>query len=162
MSRRRLVSSVPGARALHPAVAICLAGGCALLLTFAPPSASARSGCGLNRRRAVQAALAGADSWGKLHRFYIGSRGCDDGGLSEDVTESAMRLLADKWTTLSALATEAAADRKFADFVVIHIDSTANTDDLQAVRRHATRQCLPGDKALCGRLSAAAVRALKE
>lgn len=161
MSRRRLVSSAPGARALHPAVAICLAGGCALLLTFAPPSTAARSGCGLSQQRAAQAALAGADSWGKLHRFYIGSRGCDDGGLSEDVTESVMRLLADKWTTLSALATEAAADPKFADFVVIHVDSTADTDDLHAVRRHARVHCRASDQALCRRIAAAATRAIR-
>ena len=117
--------------------------------------------CGKRDAEAALKALAAIDSWGQLHAYYSRFGVCDDGGPADDITERVVRLILGRWSDVSALASESKGDAGFLQFVLSHIDSTADTDDLSKIRDLATRECPSDQTALCGKVRGAAKKALK-
>src|SRR5882672_6599027 len=87
---------------------------------------------------------------------------CDDGGVGEGYADFVVHTLATRWSTLNQLTNIVGKDPSFLEFVVRHIDATADTDDLKKIRQNAQHLCPRGAAALCVSVSIQAIAALAE
>jgi hypothetical protein len=102
-----------------------------------------------------------AKSWADLRRWSTSYADCDDGGLAEGVSDDVAIYLARKWRDLPKLEHEIKREPRFREFVLRHIDATAHTDDLEAVKENATQRCPARSSALCAAIASAAQNALE-
>jgi hypothetical protein len=134
----------------------------AMVLTpVAAASPAWSKGCGSSKLKAATSALSKLKNWAELHAYFTDFAACDDGGAADELTEKVVRLLVDRWDDTNILASEAQNDPKFLKFVVLHIDSTADTDDLDKIRANAAKHCPASLDALCKQIGSAARNALK-
>jgi hypothetical protein len=108
----------------------------------------------------AEKAVAAARDWKSLHGVYRRYRQCDDGSIAEGFTESVMRVLVDKWSTLNDFSMLAKKDKVFADFVYRHIDESAGKADLLKVLENVKTNCGVG-KDVCNRIRGSAESAIK-
>jgi len=109
----------------------------------------------------ADAELDGLDTWSKIRTAFQRYGQCDDGSIAEGNSEAVARLLVDQWTTLPTLAALVRRDRGLEGFVLRHIDTTLDPDDLERIKMLASSRCPAGIESLCSALSAAATRASK-
>lgn len=107
-------------------------------------------------------ALKSLKTWSDLHAWHKKFPKCDDGYFAEGLSEFVVASLAKRWETLQLLKTETIANKKFEVFVLKHIDSTTDEDDLAVVIRNAETKCPAKLGAFCERLAKKAQMALKE
>ncbi len=101
--------------------------------------------------------------WGALHTAYMRFGACDDGAVAEGFTESVVRILADKWTTVKNLGRFVKMDPSFLRFVYNHIDATADPKDIQRIRNNLKRPgCPKGNRRVCREIELAVTRTLEE
>ena len=127
----------------------------------ATPAAAQSAACSNPRSELAMAALPKAQGWAGLRRYYHQFSACDDGGLADDVTERVVHDLAHHWSWLATLNVAIKGDPGFERYVLGHIDSTADTDDLTEIKRTATVLCPPSLTGLCRKVRTAAVTALR-
>lgn len=127
-------------------------------------SALAGTNTGKCTPQLAQSAMDNVDeirSWGTLNLYYKRYRNCDDGSISEGVSEAIARLLVDRIESIPDLEKYLIGDPKFNDYIVSHINSTLNTDDLQSIK---TMKIRAGSRILLKlrrKLSDAAMESLK-
>lgn len=117
--------------------------------------------CSPEDAEAADAAVDNLDSWMKIASVFKKYRHCDDGSIAEGNSEAVARLLVDQWPTLPVLATLGKHDPAFKRFVLHHVDSTLDSDDLGKISALASSQCPTGAASLCSELLMAAARATK-
>jgi hypothetical protein len=117
--------------------------------------------CSPKDAAAADAAVDGLDSWAKVERASKKYGHCDDGSIAEGNSEAVARLLVDHWPTLPLLADLVKRDPALKKFILRHIDSTLDTNDLSRISELASTQCPSGSAPLCRELSQAAARASK-
>jgi hypothetical protein len=91
-------------------------------------------------------------TWGTLYKSYSLYRRCDDGAIAEGYSESVARILVDHWKTLSELDHLINANSRFKEFVLRHIDSTLDSNDVKKISRNARERCPNGLSDLCNDL----------
>lgn len=134
-----------------------------LLAVFALPVSAADATCSLSDQHWISGELPGLKSWGSLHKsFQEYVPRCDDGFIAEGYTEAVMVLLAAHWSSLHELALVAKRDPAFREFVLRHINSSADSGDLKRIEEQAATQCSSKYKALCSSIHAAAVKAIRD
>jgi len=101
-------------------------------------------------------------SWSELREWHAKYPDCDDGALSEGVSDDVVISLAKKWQDLPKLESQIKRHPDFKDFVLGHIDATTDWDDLQAVLDNATQRCPKRSSALCASIAEAARKARDE
>ena len=101
-------------------------------------------------------------TWHDLHAWYKNYPKCDDGYFGEGLSEFIVATLANRWETLHLLRTEVIANNTFEQFVLKHIDSTTDGDDLAVVIKNAKTKCPSKLGAFCKRIAKKAQMALKE
>ena len=139
------------------------AASCIGLVIMLAVSASAQAKrCTAKEADAASAVVDQLDTWAKVERAFKKYRHCDDGSIAEGFSEAVARLLVDRWNTLPVLAQLAKTDPGLSRFVVRHIDTTLNTDDLEKIRDLSSRSCPAGSAALCTALHRATERAIRE
>lgn len=109
---------------------------------------------------AADAAVDHLDTWGDVYRNFKKYGHCDDGSIAEGNSEGVARLLVDRWQTLPYLAALAERHPKFQAYVLRHIDTTLDTDDLDQIANLATTACPEANKSLCASLKEAAAKAV--
>jgi hypothetical protein len=117
--------------------------------------------CSPKDAEAADAALDTLDSWAKVERASKKYGHCDDGSIAEGNSEAVARLLVDQWPTLPLLAELVKRDPALKKFILRHIDTTLDTEDLSRIGELASTQCPSGSAPLCRELSQAAARASK-
>ncbi|MFZ0637423.1 MAG: hypothetical protein WA755_06150 [Candidatus Acidiferrales bacterium] len=129
------------------AVTICL-------FVFCAPDLAAA-----NRKTCTEAeeklALDQADQlkdWNAVYRSFRRFAQCDDGAIAEGYSDTVGRLMAHDWKHFTALSKLAAGDKKFADFVLSHIDATVPSDELKPIETNARKSCPPGQAHLCKKI----------
>jgi hypothetical protein len=134
-----------------------------LSLAFASQSAfgAQTKPCSVEDVEAADAALDSLDSWTKVEQSFRKYGHCDDGSIAEGNSEAVARLLVDHWSTVPLLARLVKGDPKFRRFVLRHIDTTLDTDDLDKISIFAKSRCPRGTESLCSDLGAASARAAK-
>lgn len=100
------------------------------------------------------------DSWAKVDSAIRRYGHCDDGSIAEGNSEAVARLLVDQWASLPALVRLAKTSPGLRTFILRHVDSTVDTDDLERITWLATNSCPNVASALCRDLKLSASRAL--
>jgi len=100
-------------------------------------------------------------SWEELHNLFKKFPGCDDGVIAEGYSDFVARALAKQWPRLPELRKLIAQDPAFRAFVLLHIDATADSDDLSKAAANAREQCPSGAAELCSAIRSAAEKAIR-
>ena len=87
---------------------------------------------------------------------------CDDGSIAEGLSDKIVVRLAWQWESVAQLRKELDGHRAFRKFVLRHIDSTTNYDDLRKLRDNAKHRCPDGEAALCKAIVVQTDRALAD
>lgn len=111
---------------------------------------------------AADAAISEIHDWSGVNAFYRQLRQCDDGYISEGVSDAVARLLALKWSDVGQLVQVADKDEKFEIWVLSHVDSTVNDDDLNLIIKKAKDECTEKNRTFCKKIESAARLALQE
>lgn len=96
-------------------------------------------------------------TWKDLHRLFSTAKGCDDGAYAEGYSDFVAQSLAKHWERLSELVTLTLTDSNFHDFVLKHIDATADPDDIAILLDNAQKRCPSGSITLCKEIEKAAL-----
>jgi len=105
---------------------------------------------------AADLAIDNLDSWEAIQKNYVAYAQCDDGSIAEGNSEAIARLLVDKWPETAKLQSLINHDSGFQKYVVRHINYTLDTDDLHQIIILSSESCPAENKALGGKLIAAA------
>ena len=102
------------------------------------------------------------ENWKQVYDYDKKYNGCIGSGTSEILSESIVRILADKWEQLPDLKNLIKKNKKFEEFVFSSIDSTVSGDDLLKINYLAKKQCPKNSRKLCSKIGRKALRAYKE
>ena len=81
------------------------------------------------------------DSWKNVTQFYKDFKKCDNGGVAEGVSDAVARLLAQNWHRLPQLIEEMAKTPGLDGFILIHLDETDDSSDLNRIVALAKTKC---------------------
>lgn len=115
--------------------------------------------CSAHQAERAQAAVDHLDSWRGLEAARRRFGQCDDGAIAEGFSEAVARLLVDRWMTLGELLSLTRHNAQLKTFVLKHIDSTLDTDDLARIEELARLKCPATQQATCREIARAAYRA---
>jgi hypothetical protein len=102
-------------------------------------------------------------SWPVIYRVYRAYERCDENVyFSEAFSTGILKSLVKKWETLPELQKFAASDSTFLDFVLIHIDATADYDAVKQILLNISKNCPAKCGKLCERLRARTQRAASQ
>jgi len=96
------------------------------------------------------------DSWAKVNLALTKYGQCDDGAIAEGNSEAIARLLVEHWTALPQLNALIKRNPPLKAFVLRHINSTLDSDDLAKISRLSTASCPARMAALCKEIASAA------
>jgi hypothetical protein len=133
----------------------------AFLLALALGATAQARTCTPKDAEAADAAVDHLDNWAAIDNNLRKFGHCDDSSIAEGNSEGVARLLVDKWQTLPQLAELIRRHRPLKAYVLRHIDTTLNTDDLTRIVELATTACPPKAELLCADLKNAAAQASK-
>ena len=100
------------------------------------------------------------NSWTEVDRTFKLFKQCDDGSIAEGNSEAIARLLVDKWDTLPVLAKLIKRNPPLKLFVLNHINTTLDTNDLEKIKQLSTSACPERLDSLCVDLKKAATDAI--
>ena len=99
-------------------------------------------------------------SWPVIYRVYKAYERCDENVyFSEAFSTGIIKTLVKKWETLPDLQKFAASDSTFFNFVLIHIDATADYEAVKQILLNISKNCPARCGKLCERLHARTQRA---
>ena len=96
-----------------------------------------------------------------LYRLFSTTKECDDGAYAEDYSDFVAESLAKHWDRFPELVAISSKDRSFHDFVLKHIDATADSDDIASLLDNAQKRCLNSSNAFCKEIEKAALSAME-
>ncbi|HYG64521.1 MAG TPA: hypothetical protein VEL74_18220 [Thermoanaerobaculia bacterium] len=137
------------------ALALVLAMG--LLALIAGSAAGAAPRC-----TSADAALHEAGTWAALHRWFARYSECEEGDLPARVSAVVTTSLAKDWRDLERLERRVDRDPDFEEFVLRHIDATADRAHLEAIAENATQRCPARSSDLCIEVLKRALEALNK
>ena len=117
--------------------------------------------CTPQEAEAADAMIDHLDSWTKVDSAFKRFRYCDDGSIAEGNSEAVARLLVDQWNALPVLAGLIKRNPPLKRFVLRHIDTTLNTDDLEKIKELSSSSCRKDLVLLCSDLKKASIRSIK-
>jgi len=119
------------------------------------PAASQKMTCGREEALRADHAIDGLKTWESVHQFYKRFLPCDDGGISEGVSDKVAKLLANRWDQFNEFMKLASNDKGFEDFVVRHVDETIDwRHDAPKIHENARQRCPSNSARLCKALIA--------
>lgn len=136
---------------------LALVSGCA----HAERPQQSRQVCTPTQADAADAMVDKLTDWEAVDAFYDAYRQCDDGSIAEGSSEAVARLLVDRWGTLPRLLSLAKDRPALRTFVLRHINTTLDTDDLNKIVHNAVDMCPKGATDWCSGIRGAAEQALK-
>ena len=124
-------------------------------LNAQPLRLAAQSGsCSRSTINRLEAQSDSLQSWLKLQAFYHRYRVCriDDAEVTEGISESVARMLADHWESAATAQAIFRRDPAFEKFALAGLNITDSTEDLNRISGLATKQCPSGFNGLCQRI----------
>lgn len=101
-------------------------------------------------------------SWQEINNMEIKFKHCDDGEISEGISDSTVKLLINNWSDLSSLNALSKKNPRLKSFVLRHINTTLDTADLEKLKSLSSKACPSKELApLCELVYKASLEALK-
>lgn len=110
----------------------------------------------------ADAAIERVSSWRGLRLWFDSYQDCDDGYIAEGISDTVAKWLANDWRTVPKLRAELRTRPTFLKFVLRHIDTTDDPDDLRKIVENARKRCPPGAASLCAAVAKEAKGAVRE
>lgn len=101
-------------------------------------------------------------SWENVYNYSKKYDGCIGSDTQESVSESIVKILADKWDQLYSLDKLIKKDHKFERFVIENITSTVYYEDLVKIHKNATKKCPNNLLNLCTAIDRESVMSYKD
>jgi hypothetical protein len=98
--------------------------------------------------------------WNALYRLFRQFGACDEGAIGERFSADVAHLFSTQWSHLDTLNRLAAADKAFERFVLRHIDTTLDEDDLLHLTDNSKSRCPAGQNRICSLIHARAQESL--
>jgi hypothetical protein len=134
-----------------------------VLVFFTIDGRSQTKTCSAADTKALDTMFPGAfDSWDKIYKNFKLYAQCDDGLYAEIFSEATVSLLAADANHIDKLNALATKDKRFSKFIMLHIDATADQDDLLKIVDPKKFKCSVKAKKLCLQIRAEATAALAE
>lgn len=105
--------------------------------------------CSPAQAAAADAMVDKIDTWMGVDYTFKRWGHCDGGSITEGNSEAIARLLVDKWTTLSVLAKLIKKNPALQEFVLSHLNSTLDTNDLEKIQKLSLSACPKDLDLLC-------------
>ena len=102
------------------------------------------------------------DSWESVYSYSKKYDGCIGSDTQESISESIVRLLADRWDQLYILDKLIKKDHRFKIFVIENITSTVYYGDLVKIHNNATKKCPRNLLKLCKSINHESVISYKD
>lgn len=128
-----------------------------LVVCLATPLGVFAKECAREEAMAAENIAARLSDWKQIYGAFERFSHCDDGAIAEGFTESVVHLLATRWETLPQVASFEIKNAAFRNFVLRHVNDTADISELKRIARFARTQCPKGYSALCSAISQAAI-----
>jgi hypothetical protein len=137
----------------HRSLSLAACVGCCIFL-LAQHSAAQTTKCSQPTIDRLETESDGIRDWSKLREFYHRYRTCriDDAEVTEGVSESVARMLADHWDTLPVAARLFKQDPTFEAFALAGLNITDLTDDLNHIDNLAAEHCPANLHVLCRKI----------
>jgi hypothetical protein len=100
--------------------------------------------CSKKQALVAENSVGGISSWSDLERFFNAHKSCDDGLISEGVSDRVGHLLKSDFDGFMKIA-GAASKNEFKQFVIRHVDESLDEDTLHSIFRH-TDSCNESDE----------------
>jgi hypothetical protein len=97
--------------------------------------------------------------WGELYRLFKEFSSCDAGAIGERLSADVGDLFSTQWTHLDVLD-RLTANKAFERFVLRHIDTTIDENDLLTIAYYSKVHCPSAQKRICALIRARATAAL--
>lgn len=97
-------------------------------------------------------ALSELKSWSELQKWFANYPGYDDGYYAEGVSEFVTATLAKEWKTINSLNAEIMKNPNFEQRVLMHIDATADEQNLIKIIENAKTKCPAKLQSLCKKI----------
>ena len=123
-----------------------------VLVTIAAPLHAAE--CSRSDAIAADAAVDHLNDWNSIEAAFKQYAQCDDGAIGEGFSDAIVKLFANHWDQVPTLQALIDKDPNLEEFVVRHIDETADWDQVKQVRTLAFKSCPKGSDALCKKIIA--------
>jgi hypothetical protein len=88
-------------------------------------------------------------SWTELYRLFKDFGACDAAGTSNRFSADVGRLFVNQWEQLEALNRLTIANKAFEQFVLRHLDTTIDENDLLVIADTSKTHCPAGQRRLC-------------
>lgn len=119
-------------------------------------------GCSQQDFDKADIAMNSLNSWGAVDDYFTRHSDCDIDYVNEGTSEKIIRLLIDKWEQLNELSVLVKRKPAIEDYVIEHINSTLDIDDLERLRDYSASNCHIDNENLCERLHVSAISALQK
>lgn len=123
-------------------------------------SAQAGPKCDAKLFSAADTALNNIENWTSVHRWYKNYGVCDDGYLSEGLSDSMGNLMDKNWSEMTKLAEVGRKDSSYLAFVLAHINSTLDSRVLESIHENTLNHCPKGYSDICQKIQVSADQAL--
>ena len=117
--------------------------------------------CNEKDAEAADMAVDNLTSWQAIQQNAVKYGHCDDGSIAEGNSEAVARMLVDKWDEIGALQLLVSHDEAFKNYVLMHINSTLDTGDLEQIVKKSSDSCPNQNRSLCSDLKLSAKKALQ-
>ena len=98
--------------------------------------------------------------WNGLYRLFKQFGACDDGAIGERFSADVAHLFSVQWNHLDTLNRLASSSKAFEQFVLRHIDTTLDEDDLLHLTDNSKSRCPAGQNRICKLIHARAQESL--
>lgn len=134
---------------------------CIILLNFSWGCVAQGATCSPQNAEAADEMVDKINNWVDVEYTFKQFEGCDDGSIAEGNSEAIARLLVDKWNTLPLLSKLIQKTPRLKMFVLRHVNTTLDTDDLEKIEKFSLSACPKDMSSLCRDLNKAAIHAIK-
>jgi hypothetical protein len=121
-----------------------------------------RSGCDRESAIAAEDAASNLNTWQQILDWSKRYSACNEGAGAEGYSDAVVKMLAYRWRQLPHLHALGTQDDHFLTFVLDHIDSTTDDQDLAQVVANASQRCPSEESKLCAAILLRARAALVE
>ncbi|WP_414165680.1 hypothetical protein ACMGGS_07965 [Superficieibacter sp. BNK-5] len=110
----------------------------------------------------AESAIDNLNTWADLSGFYNKFKECDEGSVSEGLSEIITSLLANHWNELPEFEVESKKNLGFEYWSLNHIDKTVNDEDLNKIIVNVKELCPKGMAGICFKLGEKTRKVLNE
>jgi len=111
---------------------------------------------------AAESAVDHLSTWDAVNQAFSDYGQCDEGSISEGISGAVVSLLANNWDELPDLTKIISKNPKFEGWVLNHINTTVDDNDLDKIIKNSDENCPEGNEVFCKKLNETVLEVFSE